>query len=353
MFAINLSTRRLMAILVILVSASASAQSVEVRIAIQPGNYSAIAYKVADELGYWKEAGLSPTYQLFPAGIPQIRAHQTWDFATMGAVPALIGAREFDLVTIAVANDESQTNVLMAKKAFADKVRQTRRIPDGTRIAVTLNSTADYAAQTCLALWGGKLKNQMNYEGMPQDKIMAAGAEGRAELLALWAPNSYFMEDTHQYETLCSGKDFSPGVFGVTVVNRQWGESNPDRVSSVLAVLLRAKRWIKRNPAEAKRIHAEGAAADGVQISASAASKDYELRPVFELADQIELMRGGGADPNASRLARSFFSLNVFLNEGKLQSRIFRASSFVDASYLQRIKNSPDQIAFINKDAEP
>jgi ABC-type nitrate/sulfonate/bicarbonate transport system substrate-binding protein len=326
---------------------AASPAAVPIRISVQPGNYSAIAYKVATQRGYWREAGLAPTFQTFAAGVPQIRAHADWDIGTLGAVPALIGARDFNLVTIAVANDESRTNVLMGRKDYVAKLRAGRQIPNGTRFAVTLNSTGDYMAQTCLSLWGGKLKTDMVYTGMTQAEIMTAGAAGAADLVALWAPNSYAMEEQHGFEVFCSGKDFSAGVFGVTVASRKWAEANPDLLARVLAVKVRANRWIKKNPQAAQQIHVERSAQEGVKLSPAAARKDNEQREVFDLDEQIELMRGPSANPDDSRVARAFFSLNVFLNEGKLQTRIFRASTFVDVRYLQRVKADPALTEFI------
>jgi ABC-type nitrate/sulfonate/bicarbonate transport system substrate-binding protein len=330
-------------------AATAQVAGTPIRISVQPGNYSAVAYKVATHRGYWKEADLAPAFVTYAAGMPQIKAHADWDIGTMGAVPALIGARDFDLVTIAVANDESRTNVLMGTKEFVARVRSAKAIPDRTRIAVTLNSTGDYTTQTCLALWGGKSRADMAWLGMPQAEVMAAGPAGSAELLALWAPNSYAMEEKHGYEVLCSGKDFSPGVFGVTVARRRWVQANPELAARVLAVTLRANRWIRANAAEAQRVHIEGSAREGVTISAAAARKDNELRPLFDLDEQIELMRGTTGDADDSRVARAFYSLNVFLNEGKLQSRQFRASSFVDVSLLQRIKADPRLVQLIQR----
>jgi ABC-type nitrate/sulfonate/bicarbonate transport system substrate-binding protein len=342
---------RVSAMVAALVALTAHAQSTPtpIRIAVQPGNYAAIAYKVANKLGYWQDAGLAPSFQIFAAGVPQIKAHADWDFGTMGAVPALLGARDYDLITIAVANDESRTNVLMGKKDFVAKLRASRQIPERTRIAVTLNSTGDYATQTCLALWGGKSKSDMTYVGMPQPEIIAAGVAGTADLLALWAPNSYVMEEKHGFEVLCSGKDFSPGVFGVTVANRKWAQDNPDVVAKVLAVVIRANRWIKSNPQAAQQAHIEGSARESVTLSATAARKDNELRPVFDLDEQILLLRGSTSNVNDSRVAQAFYSLNVFLNEGKLQTRLFKPSSFVDVSFLERVKSDPALVQFIQR----
>jgi ABC-type nitrate/sulfonate/bicarbonate transport system substrate-binding protein len=149
------------------------------------------------------------------------------------------------------------------------------------------------------------------------------------------------MEEKHGFEVYCTGKDFSPGVFGVTVANRQWAQANPDPVARVLAVVIRANRWIKNNAQGAQQVHVEGSAKEGVTLGATAARKDNEQRPVFDLDEQILLLRGDTTNANDSRLARAFYSLNVFLNEGKSQARIFKASSFVDVSFLQRVKSDP------------
>jgi ABC-type nitrate/sulfonate/bicarbonate transport system substrate-binding protein len=329
--------------------ASAQSAPVPIRIAVQPGNYSAIAYKVATKLGYWQQAGLAPTFLTYAAGVPQIKAHADWDIGTMGALPALIGARDFDLITISVANDESRTNVLMGKRETVAKIRNARVIPAGTRIAVTLNSTGDYMTQSCLALWGGGLKTDKSYMGMTQPEIIAAGAEDRADLVALWAPNSYAMAEKHGFEVLCTGKDFTPGVFGVTVAGRKWAQANPEVVKKALAVIVRANEWIKKNPQAAQQIHIEGSAKENVTLSANAARQDNELRPVFGLDEQINLLKGDAGDINASRVSRAFFSLNVFLNEGKSQTRGYRPSTFVDPSYLERLKSDTTLMQFVAK----
>jgi ABC-type nitrate/sulfonate/bicarbonate transport system substrate-binding protein len=327
-------------------AALAQTKTTPIRISVQPGNYSAIAYKVATAQGYWQEAGLQPTFVPYPAGVPQIKAHADWDVGTLGAVPALIGARDFDLITIAVANDESRTNVLMGKKDFVAKLKSEKKIPAGTRIAVTPNSTGDYAAQTCLAFWGGKTKSDMVYTGMTQPEIISAGTAGSVDLVAVWAPNSYAMQEQHGFETLCSGKDFTPGVFGVMVANRKWAQGNPDVVARLLSVVVRANLWIKRNPQQAQQIHIEGSAKENVKISASAAKNDYELRQVFSLDEQLGLMQDASGDVNDARVGRAFYSLNVFLNEGKPQTRMFRASTFVDTSYLVRLRSDPALMRF-------
>ena len=142
------------------IMAESSAQT-PLRISAQPGVWYMLPLKVAIANGYWKEAGLEPTFLSFTAGVPQMKASADWDVGMTGATPALLGAKEFDIITVGVAADISKTNVLMAPKAFVEKIHASRSIPKGTRIALTPNSTVDYAVQTCLALWGGNSKTDM------------------------------------------------------------------------------------------------------------------------------------------------------------------------------------------------
>ncbi|NJS35486.1 MAG: hypothetical protein HC765_02090 [Brachymonas sp.] len=92
-----------------------------IRISVQPANYSMLAVHVATQNGYWKEAGLIPSIVTYPAGVPQIKAKADWDIGLTGAVPALIAAREHDMMTIAIADNQSRTNGLLASKEVVQK----------------------------------------------------------------------------------------------------------------------------------------------------------------------------------------------------------------------------------------
>lgn len=322
--------------------AGSSAAQTPIRISTQPALYFTLPLHVATANGYWKEAGLNPSFLPFAAGVPQIKANADWDVGLTGVVPALIGAKDYNLITIGIVDDQSRTNALLARKEFVEKVRAERQIPNGTKFAVTLNSSADYAAQTCLALWGGKNKSDMAYKGASQGDVIKAGAAGEADVVALWAPNMYTMQEKHGFVPFCSGKDFSPGIFGTVVANRAYATANPALVSKFLAVLMRSINWMKDNPAKAQALLIATAAKDNVVISASAAKSDVELRPIFNLSQQLELMGANAANVNDSAAGKSFYSINVFLNEGKTGTRTMRPASFVDASYLKRVGDDPE-----------
>ncbi len=311
-----------------------------VRISVQPANYSALAVHIATKNDFWKLAGLTPSFVSYSAGVPQIKAHADWDIGITGAVPALLGAKDFNLITIAVADDQSRTNALMASKEMVAKIRKDRAIPKGTKIAVTLNSTADYAVQTCLALWGGHTKSDMAYQGATQPEAIQAGASGAAEMVGLWAPNVYTMQEKHGFEPLCSAKDFSPGLYNAVVTSRDFASKNPDTVAKFLAVMMRSIRWMKSNPEQMQAFFVKNAESEGIKISSNAAKSDFELRPLFDLNAQLKMMGESDASVDASPVARSFFSINVFLNEGRPGTRTLKPSSFMNPVYLKTVKDN-------------
>ncbi len=321
---------------------------IPVRISVQPANYSALAVHVATKNDYWKIAGLTPSFSRYPAGLPQIKANADWDIGITGSVPALIGAKDFNMITIAVADDQSRTNALMASKEMIAKIKKDKVIPKGTKIAVTLNSTADYAVQTCLALWGGRIKSDMVYQAATQPEAIQAGASGAAEMVGLWAPNVYTMKDKHGFETLCSAKDFSPGLYNAVVTSRDFATKNPEIVSKFLAVMMRSVQWIKANPEQAQAFFVKNADDEGAKISSNAAKNDYDQRPIFDLDAQLKMIGESTASVEASAVARSFFSINVFLNEGRPGTRTMRPSSFMDPSYLKKVKDTPSLVQIAN-----
>jgi ABC-type nitrate/sulfonate/bicarbonate transport system substrate-binding protein len=337
--------RALICLCLILLGVTTTAQAqtpTPLRISVQPGNYSMLAVHAASKNNFWSQAGLNPSFIRYAAGVPQIKGNADWDIGIIGAVPALLGAKDHDMIAIAVADDQSRTNALMGSKELVAKIKKERAIPKGTKIAVTLNSTADYAVQTCLALWGGRTKSDVTYQGTTQPEAIAAGASGAAEMVGLWAPNVYTMQEIHGFETLCSAKDFSPGLYNVVITKRDFAKKNPELVAKFLAVMMRSIKWMKANPDQTQAFFVKNADEEGIKISSSAAKSDFMQRPIFDLNEQLGLLGDTAAKVDASSVGRSFFSINVFLNEGKSGTRTMKPSSFMDPAYLNLVKNTPN-----------
>ena len=260
-------------------------------ISYQPSLYWALPFYVATEKKWWGELGLAPNFSTFPAGAPQVAASQakSWDVGGTGSVPAVLGAARFGLVTIGITNDESKANALFVRAAkYAELAKDPTRIK-GEKILITTNSTADYAAQSCLKKWGLS-KADVQFVNLGQAQIISAVTSGNGDIAGVWAPNTYTLEEKDGAKYLCSGADTGAVVPGALIVRADYLKENPENVAKFLAVYLRAWTWMKAHPRDAlammKTFYLQG----GVEISDAAAQQEFATRPVFGLDEQLKIL---------------------------------------------------------------
>jgi NitT/TauT family transport system substrate-binding protein len=277
--------------------AQAQAALTEIKVSYQPALYWALPFHIASEKGWWAEVGLKPVFSTFPAGVPQIAAaaSKSWDVGGTGSVPAVLGHVRFGIKTIGVTNDESAGNALLARKEMADAFMRNPASIKGQTIVLTANSTGDYAVQSCLRRWG-LAKSDVTIKNMGQAEIISAMSSANADLGGLWAPNIYTLEEKAGARVLCSGREGGAIVPGALIARGDYAEQNPDAVARFLAVYLRGWSWAKANPAEAiammKKFYEQG----GVSISEASMKKEFDTRPTFSLAQQVQNMdRARGA----------------------------------------------------------
>src|SRR5438477_9474738 len=75
----------------LLASGPAQAQApTAIGVSYQPALYWSLPFWIADQRGWWREAGLAPNFSTFPAGPPQVAAAaaRTWDVGGTGSAPA-------------------------------------------------------------------------------------------------------------------------------------------------------------------------------------------------------------------------------------------------------------------------
>jgi len=342
-------TRRILAIAVLAASpfAVSAQQMKEIKISYQPALYWALPFYIATEKGWWQELGLKPTFSTFPAGVPQIAASaaKSWDLGATGSVPAVLGAVRFSLMTIGITNDESVGNALMVR---GDKAAQYAKDPAAMRgqtILLTANSTGDYAVQSCLAKYGLK-KTDVTLKNMGQAEIISALSSNNAELVGVWAPNIYTLEEKSGAKVMCSGKDSGAIVPGALIVRADYAKENPQEVAKFLAVYLRAWKWANANRKGAivlmKKFYEQG----GVTISEASMNKEFDTRPTFDLAGQLKIMdRAGGASEVDGWLTK----IGEFMKSAGAIQDVPTAKSFVTDDYLKMVNSDPKLREFANR----
>ncbi|MGE4373171.1 MAG: ABC transporter substrate-binding protein [Xanthobacter sp.] len=325
-------------------SETAAKAPAKVKISYLPALYWALPFYIATEKGWWKEVGLDPSFVTFPAGAPQVAAAQagSWDVGGTGAVPAVLGAARYGLVTVGVTNDESKANAMMADGGKVAELKANPQQLKGRQLLLTTNSTADYAARACLKKWGLE-PNDMQFINLGQAQTISAMLSNPDNIVSGWAPYIYTLEEKAGAEILCSGADAGAVVPGTLVVRPEFAKQHPEEVAKILAVYVRAWGWAKAHPQEAramaKRFYSEG----GVEISDAAINQEFEQRPTFSLAEQQGLMT---RDKGASELDGWLGRIGGFMSEVGTIPSAPDPKSFVDSSFMQRINDDPKLKAF-------
>jgi ABC-type nitrate/sulfonate/bicarbonate transport system substrate-binding protein len=330
--------------LVVLIAAPASNAQTEIKISYQPALYWALPFYIAAEKGWYAELGLKPVFSTFPAGVPQIAASasKSWDVGGTGSVPAVLGAARYNLLTIGITNDESFGNALLATAKTAESFVKNPASIKGQTIVLTANSTGDYAVQSCLSKWGLK-KTDVTIKSMGQAEIISAMSSGNADLGGLWAPNIYTMEEKAGAKLICSGRDAGAIVPGALIVRADFAKEQPQNVAKFLAVYLRAWKWMNSHQPEAiammKTFYEQG----GVTISAASMKKEFDTRPTFDLAQQLQIMRSGGDVDSWLTKIGEFMKANGTFAEAPA------VKQFVTDEYLRMVDADPKLKEFANR----
>ncbi|HEY2630142.1 MAG TPA: ABC transporter substrate-binding protein [Usitatibacter sp.] len=318
----------------------------EIKVSYQPALYWALPFYVATEKNWWAEVGLKPVFSTFPAGVPQIAASasKSWDVGGTGSVPAVLGWARFTIKTIGITNDESRGNALLVRGDKAAAFMANPASIKGQTILLTANSTGDYAVQACLAKYGLK-KADVTLKNMGQAEIISAMSSNNAELVGVWAPNTYTLEEKAGAKTMCDGKDGGAIVPGALIARGDYVAEHPQNVAKFLAVYLRAQQWALAHRKEAiemmKKFYEQG----GVTISEAAMNKEFDTRPVFSLAEQLKAMNRG---PSGSDMDGWFAKIGDFMKNAGSLPEPPPPSYFITDQYMKMVDADPKLKAFAN-----
>lgn len=342
----NRTTRGILAALALALATSAQAQT-EIKVSYQPALYWSLPFYVATEKGWWGELGLKATYSMFPAGVPQIAASASgsWDVGGTGSVPAVLGAARYHLLTIGLTNDESAGNALMATKNKAAGFVKNPHSIKGQTIVLTANSTGDYAVQKCLAKWGLK-KSDVTIKSMGQAEIISAMSSNNADLGGLWAPNIYTLEEKAGAKVICSGRDAGVVIPGALVVREEYAKEHPENVAKFLAVYLRTWKWMKAHRPEAIAMMKKFYEVGGVTISKASMEKEFDTRPVYDLAQHLKIM---DRSKGASDVDQWMTQISEFLKSAGTIPEVPKADTYVTDQFMKMVDKDPKLKAFANR----
>ena len=331
-------------------STARAADTAAINVSYQPTNYWALPFYLATEKGWWQKVGLNPTFSKFPAGAPQVAAAASgsWDVGSAGSVPAVLGAARYSILTIGISNDESATNALMATSSQASQYQKDPKVVKGQQILLTANSTGEYAVAACLKK-SGLSEADVTPVNMGQAQILSTLSGGTASFGALWAPNTYTFEQKLGGKLVCSGRDAGAFIPGALIVRADYAKQHPDMVAKFLAVYEHAVRWEKAHPAEAQQALIAADKDGGTEITAASAKAEMDLRPIYDLSEQLKIMNRAGGSSEADKW---FDGIIAFMKDkGSLQTAP-DPKSFITDEYMRMVQSDPKLRAFANSSSD-
>lgn len=306
--------------------------------------YWALPMFVAQEKGWWAEAGLKPEFVAYPAGAQQIAgaASKSWDVGGTGSPPAVLGAQRYDIVTIGITNDESTANAVMARK---DKIAAIRANPakelKGQQILLSPNSTGEYATMACLQKWGLS-RSDVTIVPLAPAQLVSAFTGGNGTLAGTWAPNLYTLNDQMGAEVICSGKDAGAVVPGALIARRDFAKQNPELVAKFLAVYLRAVNHQKNNKADFVASLKKFFDANGVMLKPQYLETETQ-RPIYVLDEQLKLLDRSGGKSQADGW---FDALAGYLKAVGTIQEVPDAKAYITREYLEAVDKDAKLKAF-------
>jgi NitT/TauT family transport system substrate-binding protein len=306
--------------------------------------YWALPMFVAQDKGWWAEAGLKPEFVAYPAGAQQIAgaASQSWDVGGTGSPPAVLGAQRYGVITIGLTNDESATNAVMARK---DKVAAIEANPakeiKGQQILLSPNSTGEYATMACLTKWGLK-RSDVTIVPLAPAQLVSAFTGGNGLLAGTWAPNTYTLNDQMGAQVICSGKDAGAVVPGALIARRDFAKQHPELVAKFLAVYLRAVTWEKTHKQDFTASLKKFFDANGVMLKPQYLDTETE-RPIYVLDEQLKLFNRAAGE---SQVDGWFNKLSDYLKSVGTIQQIPDPKTYITREYLEDVDKDPKLKAF-------
>jgi ABC-type nitrate/sulfonate/bicarbonate transport system substrate-binding protein len=314
-----------------------------INISYQPSTYWGLTFYIATEKGWWKDAGLEPTFSTFPTGAPQVAAaaSKAWDVGGTGA-PAVLGAQRIGLETIGIMNNSSAVNALIARDKDAEAIKKDPTSLKGKQLLLTTNSTGEYAARICLQKWGLDLKD-LQVVNLNPSEIISAFATGTGTIAATWAPNTYRLEDKAGGQVLCNGKDAGVVIPGLLVTRGDYGKEHPDKVAAFLAVYLHTLAWQKTHRAETIALMKTFYERSGLTLADQFLGMEIDTQPTLSLDEQLAAFDRSKGAAKMDEWIGQF--ANYLKSTGSLQT-VPEPTSYITDAYLKRVAADPKLKSF-------
>lgn len=327
----------------------AAGPSFKITVSGQP-DHAAYLTQLIMEKGWDKELGFELELIYFDSGMAQIEALPAgqWASGTMTSVPWLVGAVRHDLYAVALANDDTTSNlvlvrpdspILKVKGANPDypETYGSAETVRGKTILTTTVSSAHYALSTWLSRLGLQDKDVI-IKNMDQAQALAAYESGIGDAVVLWAPTLFVGMDKG-WKSVNADAQTGANMPSVIAASKTWADAHPEQVIAVLKAYFRAIDLMKKEQADlAGPFSAWLRDWAGIEMKPAYAAMDIRNHTVWNLEEQLALFDEDRGDSLVEQWALRLG--DFFVGQGRFSADEMKADTIrrcVTDTFLKRL----------------
>lgn len=252
---------------------------------------------IAEQQGFFKEAGLDVSVKYFPSGGDLMSAFVggSIDYGSSGAIPILtVRARPFPLKVIAQMSDISGAQHLIVKES-------TKSLDElkGKKIGVMLGTASEAFYKAIVKEYQLDTDN-LTVVNMDPTDMTTAFIRGDVDAIVLWEPAATNARKLGKGKTLISAindyRDSTPqakriyGDHSLLFANEKTIESQPEVAAAMIQALKKASDFIQSNRDEAVAIMAKTYVLEPQEMNAILDMNNYLLNIDDHLMSDLEVL---------------------------------------------------------------
>lgn len=279
-----------------------------------------IAFFVAQEKGYFKEAGLDVQTKSFSApgdGLtPLIAGSLDAHLSTADSVITVLDKAPGQLKIVYLTDTSAGADAIVAKKEIGDI-----KAMKGKKVAATLGQCNQLLLEKALEKAGLATKD-IELVNMNPDDAGAAFAAGKVDVAVTWEPWITKVAAEKKGHVIFSSKDTPNLILDVLAISNKTATTKSAETKAFLKALNKGHDFVVKSPDEATAIAAKALEQKPDEVKA--------MLPKVNLYDgkkNIEVMAGPA--PKASAVLAKFFK------DKKVNDTLVDTSTLYDASYLK------------------
>ncbi len=269
---------------------------------------------LAQDLGYYKEAGLDVDFQIAESGAALLAsgAAGDWQVGYMGGPPLISGYKTWGLLPAGAMMDEYRNLILFMDKdvlAGTDPATALATTPVG----VVANSTSAQLLYACADALGVAAAD---IETVPLGP--AAIANGRLNddinaAVLFSVNNAPLLADPDKYVQVCDGEKAGVSILDPYVVTPRFWAENPDAAAAWVDAVYKANEWIIDTPRDEVLATFQVFLKEmGIEATDEEATYALDARQWLTFDQALEQMRGTAFTDSLTKTAEFLVGAGVY-----------------------------------------